>query len=472
MPVFSIFQKPEDFKSCPYQDWGSDDDQSALFFALLSYRQRLASLLAWVPGVPQEVLSWKDKAADDPLFLSRMISFENYWSIKDTDDSPQDSDQSLTEDLADVDPSLPAAIFVETSDEILADEAESSPSSVPLGSSLNEPETHEKRLRKESGLFFSTGAYYDLLDLLQRYDFGRAEIDAVAASFAKVPFRHAGLERMMSLVVEAELPNDEKDYLRHAHYTFQKASTAILTRYARLAQSIACKFARKSFSNSLSVDDLVQEGRLGLYRSLESYDVRRGFCFSTYASFWAEAYIRRALTSKAALVHVPKNGVRQIAKINAFICARKEETGEPPSVAEIAQTLSIPEPDVFALLHAKNMPISLNAPISSGNEDLEETRLSLLADETVMASDEQFFQDQRKKQLYRLLEKSLSPRELFIIDARFGLTTNRDQSLEEIGRRLGITRERIRQVEERALHKLKIRARNDPKLRDLYPSPD
>ncbi|RMH54143.1 MAG: RNA polymerase sigma factor RpoD/SigA [Candidatus Hydrogenedentota bacterium] len=230
-------------------------------------------------------------------------------------------------------------------------------------------------------------------------------------------------------------------------HKFAEAQRRLIESNLRLVISIA----RRYTSHGLHLLDLINEGNLGLIRAIERFDYRMGYKFSTYASWWIRQAVRRAIADQGRLIRVP---VHMADSINRWIrVSRKisQRLGREPTLREMAEELDISEPRLLEIMKVAQEPSSLEAPLASAQEsslaDLVEDTSAVSPYRTVLSL---AFSEHLQKMLSTLNEK-----ERRILQLRFGLNGSPEHTLEEVGQMMGITRERVRQIESRAFKKLR-----------------
>ncbi|EMT9009944.1 RNA polymerase sigma factor RpoD [Neisseria gonorrhoeae] len=283
-------------------------------------------------------------------------------------------------------------------------------------------------------------------------------------------FRHAILEKQTELAdmeKETRISIEELKEINKNMVSSEKETAAAKQEMIQANLRLVISIAKKYTNRGLQFLDLIQEGNIGLMKAVDKFEYRRGYKFSTYATWWIRQAITRSIADQARTIRIPVHMIETINKMNRISRQHLQETGEEPDSAKLAELMQMPEDKIRKVMKIAKEPISMETPIGDDDDShlgdfIEDANNVAPADAAMYTS---------LHEVTKEILESLTPREAKVLRMRFGIDMNTDHTLEEVGRQFDVTRERIRQIEAKALRKLRHPTRSD-RLRSFLDSED
>ncbi|NDF45790.1 MAG: RNA polymerase sigma factor RpoD, partial [Betaproteobacteria bacterium] len=269
------------------------------------------------------------------------------------------------------------------------------------------------------------------------------------------------IDLQANVVVPLAQLKDINKRMNEGEASSRHAKKEMIEANLRLVISIAKKYTNRG----LQFLDLIQEGNIGLMKAVDKFEYRRGYKFSTYATWWIRQAITRSIADQARTIRIPVHMIETINKMNRISRQHLQEFGFEPDASVLAEKMEIPEDKIRKIMKIAKEPISMETPI--GDDD--DSHLGDFIEDSVNTAPIEAAMQAGLRDVVKDILDGLTPREAKVLRMRFGIEMTSDHTLEEVGKQFDVTRERIRQIEAKALRKLKHPSRSD-KLRSFIDS--
>ena len=325
-----------------------------------------------------------------------------------------------------------------------------------------------------------------LCDILEKYDTSANQIDYVYKSIGEAGIQivdedERDRELFEQALSDIGLDDPVKMYLKDIGRVpllsadeeielaqhMQDGNEAAKKRLSEANLRLVVSIAKRYVGRGMLFLDLIQEGNLGLMKAVEKFDYQKGFKFSTYATWWIRQSITRAIADQARTIRIPVHMIETINRMNRITRQELQETGVEPDSRRLAELMEMPEDKILKIMKIAKEPISMETPI--GDDD--DSHLGDFLEDTQTVAPAEAVQNASLSDTVKQVLDSLSPREAKVLRMRFGIEMQSDHTLEEVGKQFDVTRERIRQIETKALRKLRHPSRAD-KLKSFLDETD
>lgn len=458
------------------------ETEQVLADAIAQSKRESVDAVAQFPFTAKEFISFREKLARDPLMLKDVIQFSSF----DEDNLPMleeertrffgfiDTAEQLVKNEEKIYASYRGKLDTDAKKKAMFKEIEENRAALiatlkQVGFANKQIRKFGKRVEKlAQKLHERRDEMRKIQEKLDFYGSIKKQKDTDKTAIEELDKNMRAASKMLKKVEsEAGLPKEKILSLYKQFMTAQNRDKQAKDDLARANLRLVVNIAKKYINRGLHFLDLIQEGNIGLLKAVEKFVFERGFKFSTYATWWIRQAITRAIADQSRTIRVPVHMVETLNKINKITRAHMQETGREPSYAQLARELNLDEKKVKNIIKISKEPISLETPVG----DSEDTQLKdFIEDGNEYTPMEAVVNDDLKEKVREIL-KSLTPREEKVLKMRFGIDVASEHTLEEVGKDFSVTRERIRQIEVKALRKLRHPSRSK-RLQSFFNSDD
>ncbi len=427
--------------------------------------------IARFPFVPKELINMEERISKDPIYLKDLIQFSDF----DEDNSPKFEEEKnkllktinkMKKTMANEDKiykSYRGKLEDEKQKKQMLAEVEENKKKVVT--TIKEIKFSNKQIRKFGKKIDKIAGkiqekLHELKSTEEKLKFYKGLSDKKEADLQQIE-ELENIVRSANKVIkkceaEAGLGKDKIKKLYKQFLIAQNQDKIAKDDLARANLRLVVNIAKKYINRGLHFLDLIQEGNIGLLKAVEKFEFERGFKFSTYATWWIRQAITRAIADQSRTIRVPVHMVETLSKINKITRSYVQEEGREPTFAELAKELNLDEKKIKNIIKISKEPVSLETPVG----DSDDTYLKdFIEDENEYTPVDAVVNDDLKEKVREIL-KSLTPREEKVLKMRFGIDVASEHTLEEVGKDFSVTRERIRQIEVKALRKLRHPSRS------------